>query len=201
MDNPAETDRVQVLDAADALFYAHGIQAVGMDRIRDAAQISLKRLYRAFPSKAALVEAYLRRRDEGARAALRAYTAGRPTPQASVLAVFDWLYEWYQQPEFRGCAFNNAFGELGEDSPSVAQAVSDHMTALRDHLRVLTAEMPASEALSAQLHILISGATVLAAVHHTPEPARQARDAAQALLNAMAEAPAAPPPDHPTPVP
>ncbi|WP_433467455.1 TetR/AcrR family transcriptional regulator [Spirillospora sp. CA-128828] len=179
-----EKDRVRVLDAADALFYAHGVQAVGMDRIRDAAQVPLKRLYRAFPSKAALVEAYLRRRDERARAALRAYTADRPTPEARVLAVFDWLYEWYQQPEFRGCAFNNAFGELGEDSESVAQAVADHMTAIHDYLRVLTAEITASETLAGQLHILISGATVLAAVHHTPEPARQARTAAQALLTA-----------------
>ncbi len=186
------TDRARVLDAADTLFYAHGIQAVGMDRIRDAAQVPLKRLYRAFPSKAALVEAYLRRRDAQGRAALREYTDGFPDPKARILAVFDWLHGWYGQPEFRGCAFTNIYGELGEDSDPVYRAVRDHMDAVRDHLHALAADTasPDPRALAHQLHILLAGATSLAAIHHTPDPALQARATARALLDALPEAPA-----------
>src|SRR5690242_6023198 len=55
--------RTLLLDAAEELFYAHGIQAVGMDRIRERSQVPLKRLYRVFPAKEALVAAYLERRD------------------------------------------------------------------------------------------------------------------------------------------
>ena len=49
-----ETDdaRTAVLEAADELFYARGVQAVGMDAVRTAAGIPLKRMYALFPSKA-----------------------------------------------------------------------------------------------------------------------------------------------------
>ena len=43
--------REQVLDAADRLYYSRGVQAVGMDELRAAAGVPLKRLYRLFGSK------------------------------------------------------------------------------------------------------------------------------------------------------
>ncbi len=180
-------DRAQVLDAADTLFYDHGIQAVGMDRIRDAARVPLKRLYRVFPSKAELVEAYLRRRDVRAREALRAHTDRYAVPEERVLAVFDWLHGWYSMPDFRGCPFSNAFGELGRDSEPVAQAVRDHMNAVRDHLYTLAAETtsPDPDSLARQLHNLVAGATMLAAIHGTPESALHARESARVLLDAL----------------
>ncbi|QVQ54352.1 TetR/AcrR family transcriptional regulator [Spiractinospora alimapuensis] len=181
-------DGVRVLDAADELFYAHGIQAVGMHQIRDASQIPLKRIYRVFPSKAELVEAYLRRRDHQARAALRAHTATPPTPERRILSVFDWLYTWYQLPEFRGCVFNNAFGELG-GTDAIGRAVRKHMSAIREHLHTLAADTTAPDpaALAMQLHVLVCGATSLAAIHGDPTSALHARTNAEALLASLPE--------------
>lgn len=62
------TAREQALDAAEELFYGRGVQSVGMDDLRGASGVSLKRLYQLFPAKEQLVEAYLERRD-GAGAA------------------------------------------------------------------------------------------------------------------------------------
>src|SRR5687767_827251 len=53
----------QVVAAADRLFYERGIRTVGMDDIRDASGVSLKRLYRLFPAKEELAEEVLRRRE------------------------------------------------------------------------------------------------------------------------------------------
>ncbi|MFE6931078.1 helix-turn-helix domain-containing protein, partial [Streptomyces sp. NPDC057699] len=52
-----------MLDAAQELFYGRGVQAVGMDAVRSASGVSLKRLYQLFPSKDALVLEFLRQRD------------------------------------------------------------------------------------------------------------------------------------------
>ncbi|WP_420158912.1 TetR/AcrR family transcriptional regulator [Nocardiopsis sp. CNT-189] len=193
------TDRARVLEAADALFYAHGIQAVGMDRIRDAARVPLKRLYRAFPSKTALVEAYLRYRDTRSRAALREHTDGVPDPRERILAVFDWLQAWCGQPEFRGCAFSNAYGELGEDADPVYRAVRDHMDAVGEQLHALAAATtaPDPDALARQLHILVAGTLSLSAVQQSSEPAVQARAAARAILEALPGEPA--PAEHRAP--
>ena len=69
------TDRL--LEAAEELFYAHGVQAVGMDAVRARSGVSLKRLYQTYPAKNDLVEAYLRRRDERWRRSLREFVHAR----------------------------------------------------------------------------------------------------------------------------
>ncbi|MFJ7588782.1 TetR/AcrR family transcriptional regulator [Streptomyces sp. NPDC097617] len=169
-----EEARTRLLDAAEELFYRHGIQAVGMDRIRTGSGVPLKRLYRIYPAKEALVTAYLERRDRRWIAALREAVTGTPEP---VLAVFDWLAAWFSEPDFRGCAFLNAHGELGAAAPTV---VHTH----KAELHALLAELAPAPALADQLLILAEGATAVAALDPGPEPARRAREVAALLLRA-----------------
>src|SRR6266568_127787 len=52
---PAE----RILAAADKLFYARGIRAVGVDTVAAGAGVSKRTLYHHYPSKDALIAAYL----------------------------------------------------------------------------------------------------------------------------------------------
>lgn len=178
--------RERILDSAERLFYARGVQAVGMDQIRDAAGVSLKRLYRCFASKDALVSAYLEHRDRRWNQALAERVARVAEPRERVLAVFDFLAEWFGTADFRGCSFINAFGELGPMSPSVATAARAHKRNLREYLRVLATEAGAAdpEPLADQLLLLVEGAIVAAAMGTAARPAERARSAALALLDA-----------------
>ncbi|MFF0724824.1 TetR/AcrR family transcriptional regulator [Streptomyces sp. NPDC004134] len=185
-DGGNEVDRERVLEAADRLFYAHGIRAVGMDRIRDTAGVSLKRLYRCFASKDELVEAYLRRRDRWVRAELADFVAKEATglPRERVLAVFDWLEWWFGRPDFRGCPFTNAFNEIGADSARAAAAVRDHQLAVSAYLRGLIAATGISDpdAVTNRFLILYAGSLTFAAISRSTEPARYARETAAAIL-------------------
>ncbi|QLE74316.1 TetR/AcrR family transcriptional regulator [Streptomyces rectiverticillatus] len=185
----AEADG-RLLDAAESLFYEHGVQAVGMDRIRAASGVSLKRLYQRFPSKEVLVEAYLRRRDARWRGALAAYVAACPSAAARPLVVFDWLEEWFGEPDFRGCAFINAYGELGTGSPAVAEAVRDHKAEVLRYLTglVRAAGVPEPGPVAEQLAVLADGAITTAAITGVPAAARRAREAAEVLLGAAGAA-------------
>ncbi|MFJ3722453.1 TetR/AcrR family transcriptional regulator [Streptomyces sp. NPDC090045] len=167
-----EEARTRLLDAAEELFYRHGIQAVGMDRIRAASGVPLKRLYRTFPAKEALVTAYLERRDRRWMADLRKAVTGAPDP---ALAVFDWLAQWFSEPDFRGCAFLNAYGELGAAAPEIVRI---H----KAELHALLADLTADPALADRLLILTEGATAVAALTPGPEPAHRAREIAELLL-------------------
>ncbi|WP_280726128.1 TetR/AcrR family transcriptional regulator [Kitasatospora sp. MAA4] len=178
-----ETARTAALDAAESLFYARGVQSVGMDEIRSTSGVPLKRLYQLFPSKSDLVEAYLRRRDSDWLTSLTHYADAHADPQQRIPAVFDWLEQWFAEPGFRGCAFVNAFGELGATSPAVANAVADHKAAFRHYLADLTTTAGGTPALAAQLALLAEGAITTAAITGSPAPARQARAAAQLLLS------------------
>ena len=178
-----ETARTLVLDTADRLFYEHGIRAVGMDQVRDGSGVSLKRLYRMFPAKEQLAEAVLRRRDRSFRRALAEHAAAQPDPRAALLGVFDFLFAWFAEPDYRGCPFINAFGEMSAVSEPVTAAVTDQKRALDAFLADLAARAGAPRALAEQLFVLANGAMVAAAVLHSPEPARQAQHAARVLLD------------------
>ncbi|GGM80249.1 TetR family transcriptional regulator [Longimycelium tulufanense] len=182
-----EEARQRVLDAAEALFYERGLQAVGIDDIRAASGVSLKRLYRCFGSKHELVSAYLDRTDLRWRSALAEYvSAVGGDPREAVLAVFDWLGLWFAEPGFRGCAFINAHGELGEVAPDVAAATRRHKEALLAYLtRLAERACPgAGRALANQLLLVVDGAIVTAAVHGASGAAAAGRAAAAALLDA-----------------
>lgn len=181
----AETSRQQILTAAHELFHAHGIRAVTMRHIRDASNVPLNRLYKTFPSKDELVVAYLDHRDQLSRDSLTAALAVHDTPEAKIEGVFTWMYEVFQQPDFRGCVFTNTFGELGAESPA-ARIVLRHKSAIRALLTDLArdANAPDPDTMGVQLQGLWDGAIILATMTRDPDHALHARATAQAVLAA-----------------
>lgn len=96
------------MQAAEDLFYAEGIQSVGVERLLAVSGVGRASFYRHFASKDSLVIAVLQHRDEHWRAWLEStVTAHGGGP----LAVFDALAEGADNPGFRGCAFINAVAE------------------------------------------------------------------------------------------
>jgi AcrR family transcriptional regulator len=178
-----------VLDAAETLFYRRGVQAVGIDDVRNAAGVSLKRLYQLFPSKDRLVVEFLERRDARWRGRLADFVAARDRagvdPADRILAVFDWLGEWFAEPGFRGCAWINSYGELGGVSADVARLARAHKTAFRTYLAALVADAALPSDLTDELLLLAEGAMVTAGIFNTPDPARHARHAAGRLIAAV----------------
>ncbi|MEU5383507.1 TetR/AcrR family transcriptional regulator [Kitasatospora cineracea] len=175
-------DSEALLDAAEALFYEKGVRAVGMDEVRAASGLPLKRIYRLHPAKDDLVVAVLRRRDLRWRARLAAAVEAESEPRARLLAAFDWLGRWFAEPGYRGCAWINAFGELGPSSPAVLAEVRAHKAAF--HAQLADWSRAAGLADPAPVHLLAEGAIVTAAIDADPAPARRARAAVEVLLDA-----------------
>ena len=79
-----QTMNERILATADKLFYLQGIRAIGVDTIAAEIGISKRTLYNHFPSKDALIAAYLERR----------FVQPRPSdkpPAEQILATFDSL--------------------------------------------------------------------------------------------------------------
>ncbi|MBO3086305.1 TetR/AcrR family transcriptional regulator [Cellulomonas fengjieae] len=187
MANATETTtetRERIVAAAGGLFYARGFNAVGMDEVRTAAGVSLKRLYAEFPGKEQLVLEVLAARRRRWEDGLARTAAGLDDPRQRLLAVFDFLEEWFREDTFRGCGFINAFGELGATSPAVAAAAREQKRAFQDHLARLAVESGADESLGAQLALLAEGAQTTAAIAGCADAVGQARGAAEVLVDA-----------------
>ncbi|MGH3611228.1 MAG: TetR/AcrR family transcriptional regulator [Pseudonocardia sp.] len=178
------TTAQRVLDAAERLFYAGGVQAVGIDAIVAEAGVATKTLYTHFGSKDGLVEAYLRRRDRRWLSWLADRTERAAPGRDRILAVFDALGEWFAEPGFNGCAFINVAGEL-HDSPAARAVARDHQVALRTMLRTIAAgtDTIGPESLADRLMLLVEGAIVTAHVEGDERAATRARSAAAALVD------------------
>ncbi|MEV0661060.1 TetR/AcrR family transcriptional regulator [Actinomadura luteofluorescens] len=176
-----DRDRQGLLDVAERLFYRQGVQAVGMDELRAVSGLPLKRIYRLFPTKEALVVAMLDRRDRRWRGSLAAHLDAEPDPRRRVLTLFDWLGAWFAEPGFRGCAWVNAHGELGSSSPAIADAARAHKQAFHDQVVALLS--PVDAAAAEPVYLLAEGAMVVAGIQGDPTAAARARTGAELLLD------------------
>lgn len=184
----------KILEAAARLFYSRGITAVGVDLIAKEAGVTKKTLYDRFGSKEALVEAYLRERDERWREWLAGRVAAKGAAGASerILLTFDALEEWMRRENPRGCGFVNAAAELPDPQHPGRTVISGQKRWLRAFLRELAVEAGAREPdrLAEELLLLHEGATVLNGLHVVAEPVARARSMARAALDREGCAPA-----------
>ena len=180
-----EEARERILAAAEELYYRKGYAAVGMDELRAAAGVSLRRLYALFPAKTDIVAAVLQRKHQEWETSLTAAVGDAGSdPRTRLLAVYRYLEDWFCTDGFRGCAFINAFGELGGTNPEVASIVREHKASFQRYMAELVVAAGAPASLAAQLSILAEGAQSTAAISADPQVAVQARDAAQVLIDA-----------------
>src|SRR6201996_4941325 len=115
METPTPSRRIpareRLLAAADELFYEHGINTVGIDRVIERAGVAKASLYDCFGSKEELIRAYLVSRQLARQARIEAGLLCYATPRERLLGVFDLLGELTAQPDYKGCAFVKAGSE------------------------------------------------------------------------------------------
>jgi len=175
--------RARLLQAASELFYAEGVQSVGIDRVIERAGVAKASLYSAFGSKEGLVCAYLNARHEETLARLRSAVAATEDPIERLLAVFDAQARLFHTPDFHGCAFTAAATEApsGGRIDAAAQSYRHDIHVLFNELAV-AAGVPDPELLASQLQLVYDGGGLAANLDKNPEIATAARAAASALI-------------------
>jgi AcrR family transcriptional regulator len=157
--------RERLLAVAAELFYQHGIRAVGVEAIAEAAGTNKMTLYRHFPSKDELVAEYLRQAAREADHCWQVYE--RAYPGAPLAQIRTWLVEMADHlanPGERGCALANAAVELPDKAHPARRVIEDYKIAQRNRLIDLCrgAGLSDPEMLADELHLLLEGARVTA---------------------------------------
>jgi AcrR family transcriptional regulator len=171
----------RILQTADRLFYLKGIRAIGVDTIAAEIGISKRTLYNHFPSKDALISAYLERRFVQHTPSDR---LSEKSPVAQILGTFDSLERRFSAKDFRGCPFVNAVAEMGSGDKSVKRIAVAFKESRRLWFRDLLMQIGVrdAEALATQLVLLVDGSIAQDLVRDDPAMARAAKDAAKVLL-------------------
>jgi AcrR family transcriptional regulator len=157
--------RSRILVAAADLFYRHGIRAVGVEAIAEAADTNKMTLYRHFASKDELVAEYLRQSANAADGCWERFAQAHPGDPLAQLGA--WLQEMARhlaEPNERGCALANAAIELPEKDHPARRVIEEYKRAQRTRLARLAEEAGLSEPemLADELHLLLEGARVTA---------------------------------------
>mgnify|MGYP001175451858 CR=1 FL=1 len=176
----------KILDTASALFYRHGIHAVGVDLIATESGVTKRTLYDRFGSKDTLVTAYLRNRHQQWWTRWEQRLENAPPPRA--LTVFD-SYTADVPMSDRGCAFLNAAAELPPTHPGY-QVIRHHKEQVRERLHHLIAEdprIPHPDHLAGHLFLLLEGAIAHRGIDGTDDRLTQARAMAEHLLTPTGE--------------
>jgi AcrR family transcriptional regulator len=179
--------RERLLEAAGELFYADGVQSVGIDRVIERAGVAKASLYSTFGSKEGLVSAYLDERHARLLGRLRAgVDAVDPgDPVARILAVFDAQAERFPAADYHGCAFIAAAAEAPRDG-RIEEATRAYRREIRELLTELAtaAGAPDPPLLASQLQLLYDGGATAANLDRDPSIAGPARAAAASLIAA-----------------
>ena len=178
--------RERLLAAADELFYAEGVNSVGVDQVIKRAGVAKASLYNTFGSKEELVRAYLRGRHTRTRERMaRELEARYRTPRERLSGVFEVQGQIFAEPDFRGCAFMCASAE-SDTSEIVEKATEEYRLWLHSLFLDLgyAAGVPAPQALARQLVMIYDGAGVSAWLDHDPGVSTSAANVAKTLVDA-----------------
>lgn len=166
------------------LFYARGIRAVGVDLLIAESGVAKATFYKHFPTKDALVLAYLDRVDEDWTRQLRAAAAAAgDSPAEQLVGMFDALTTACGREGYRGCGFINAAAESPSGTPAHDRIVA-HKEAVLAWVTELATQTGATSPgrLARSLTLLLDGGLANGALDANPAAARQAARTARLLV-------------------
>jgi AcrR family transcriptional regulator len=184
MNAPLIETREKILTTAEQLIYQNGIHATGMDLLVKTSGVARKSIYRYFATKDEVAAAALNARDVRWMAWFRAESDKAETADARILNMFAVLKGWFESEGFRGCAFINTAGEIGDPNDPIRLIAKLHKQKLFDYTLELCEQLNIEQpsALAKQLLILMEGAITVAHVMGDFSAADSAKDLAQLLL-------------------
>jgi AcrR family transcriptional regulator len=155
----------RILATAYELFSHRGVRDVGINELIELSGVAKSTFYRHFPSKDALVLAFLALRDQVWTVDLIVSEARRrgATPEGRLLAIFDVFGDWFQRDDFEACTFINVLLEMGPGHP-LGEASIGYLARIRGHIQALAEEagLERTDEFARSWHILMKGSIISA---------------------------------------
>lgn len=152
--------RTQALAVAAALFYAKGVRAVGMEEIVETSGIAKTTIYRHFPTKDALVEAFLEKEDAEFWQQWDAAVASASSADGVLDALANWIGARVERPGYRGCPQINVAAEFADPGHPARTIARRHKAEMLRRLEAICQNAGAKPATRVAMHLalLIDGA-------------------------------------------
>lgn len=184
-----KTKRDELLEIASKLFYKQGYYRTGVKQIIDEAGIAKGTFYSHFKSKEDLGVAWLKARHSTWNGWMEEFLAkSGGVASDRILSLFDFLEDWMQSSNFRGCAFLNTLTETPEGDSPLRLEIESHKKSLLSEVQSLvdehfeTEDQPELGQLARSIYILFEGALIEMQNFRDIWPAQAAKEQVRRLL-------------------
>lgn len=177
----------KIAATAFRLFDAQGVHLTGINQIIEESEVAKKTFYSHYPSKEDLIVAYFTERDRIWFGELeeRVRIPGG-SPRERILAIFDYLEEWFSGADYWGCPFIRALSEFqSEDTPRpIRECINRHYRQTQQLLESLLQEARPKDyaTLLPTFMSLITGSAIVAQASGSGQVAAVNRRVAGTLL-------------------
>lgn len=151
----------RVLATASRLFYAHGVRAVGVERIVAESGVAKTSLYRHFHTKDDLIAAFLEREDHEFWTQWEEVTeAVAGDPMRELMSLLEWIGQRVSRGGYRGCPQINVAAEFSDPDHPARAIRARHKAEMFERLESLASRIGSRrpDDVAHQLALLIDGA-------------------------------------------
>ncbi|WLQ13363.1 TetR/AcrR family transcriptional regulator [Hahella aquimaris] len=176
--------REKIIESAYRLFYRQGLRATQVDQVIQESEVAKRTFYKHFPSKQDVVmDALQERHQRWMQWFTDRVEALNPPGKERVLGIFDALREWFDDPEFRGCAFLNVTAEIYDAQEPERELARRHKQDMDEKVAQWLREAGVEDAdLARQIGMLIDGAIIRAQCFGDADYAGAARSLCATLI-------------------
>ncbi len=175
----------RVILAASKLFYEKGYNSTGINEILKKSEVAKASLYDHFKSKEDICLAYLQKMDGVFVKEILSFVRKRPKGRERLIALFDFLEEFFYRQNFRGCWCFNTISEVPRGNVRINELIRNLKNEFRKLIQKLTkanSKNKNKKALAYQLYLLYEGAIVESHLSNNVKPIHVAKGMASVLV-------------------
>jgi len=180
--------KTRIVETASSLFYKNGYNSTGINQIISEAEVAKATLYNHFESKEDICLAYLRLKDITFTKDLEKFISSKPKGKGQVLAIFDFLKEFFQSKDFNGCWCIKTVSEIPRDNKRIRNEIVDQKNRfiqlisklIKNNLKQIKSGQINS--LARRIYLLYEGAVAESHLHQADWPIKEARSLCRKLI-------------------
>ena len=168
----------RILKVAETLFHQQGYNQTGINQVIKEANVAKASLYYHFPSKEDLCLAFLKRRHESWSEGFEAFLNGKAD---KIAAAFDFLLQFNDESDFRGCSFLNMLSETKPEKTDVFKALQHHKKSVLNFFETQLHDY--DEGVAYTIYSLYENAIIESQLYRSQEPVHRLKGIALRMLN------------------
>jgi len=172
--------RNNIINTAAHLFYNRGYNLTGINEIIAESGIAKATLYSHFKSKEDLFIAYLEMKDDNFLRELTTYCNKKPKGNRRLIAILDFLIEFFNEEDFNGCWCIRSIAEVPKENKKIRDIIKNNKLKFKDFVNHLVLDNRGDlrskkvEKLTNELYLLYEAAVTESHIHSAEWPIKAA---------------------------